>query len=302
MAHGESSEIAVVIPSFNQGRFLRDCIGSLERQSYSQWRALVIDDASTDGASPALAEAARSARVDVRLLPKNMGVSRVRNLGWKWSRGATFTLFVDADDLLDGTYCERLVAALAADSGAGAAFGTQYAFRDDNFNGARAYWPEREPNWKAPLEQSVLPGGGVLFRAAALADAGGWRKTLSSLYEDWELGVRILSAGWRLSWVADARYYYRRHAGAALVNWDEGKAALFRARMVRYHGHLLSEPGTLRDYLRRFVVPEVAASLRYGRWWSALRLACEAGPRAWPGLALEIFSRITHRPKGRLGR
>jgi GT2 family glycosyltransferase len=85
---------------------------------------------------------------------------------------------------------------------------------------------------------------------------------MSSLFEDWELGIQLLSAGWRLNWVPEARYFYRRHGAAALESWSERKSALFRARLLRHHRRRIEREIGATKYLRIHVAPILAAGIR----------------------------------------
>jgi glycosyltransferase involved in cell wall biosynthesis len=87
--------VSVIIPCFNQARFLTDSLTSVTRQSYSHCEIVVVDDGSTDD----VAEVARRfAGVRCIHLP-NRGTADARNRGLRESRGR-FVLFLDADDRL----------------------------------------------------------------------------------------------------------------------------------------------------------------------------------------------------------
>ncbi|HEU5148696.1 MAG TPA: glycosyltransferase [Chryseosolibacter sp.] len=87
--------ITVIIPCFNQGRFLADAITSVQRQTYSNVEIVVIDDGSCDDTE----KVARSF-VNVRYhWQSNAGLSAARNAGIKRSNGS-YLVFLDADDVL----------------------------------------------------------------------------------------------------------------------------------------------------------------------------------------------------------
>ena len=99
----ESSLISVVIPAYNAGCFLPDCLDSLVKQKYTNWEAVLVDDGSTDDS---LAICEEYARKDSRIRvfhKENGGVSRARNYGIEKARGGWIT-FMDADDTISSDY------------------------------------------------------------------------------------------------------------------------------------------------------------------------------------------------------
>lgn len=88
------SSLTVVIPCFNQGRFLPSAIRSVEEQCYESLETIVVDDGSSDDT----AEVARVA--GTRLIRQaNLGVGAARNAGLNAAAGE-FLIFLDADDEL----------------------------------------------------------------------------------------------------------------------------------------------------------------------------------------------------------
>ena len=88
-----SASVTVVIPCFNQARFLRDAIESARTGSV-QPDVIVVDDGSTDD-TRAVAEAAGAACIR----QTNQGVVAARNRGLASARGDLIA-FLDADDTL----------------------------------------------------------------------------------------------------------------------------------------------------------------------------------------------------------
>src|SRR6185503_10394131 len=87
--------VSIIIPCYNQGRYLGDAIESVLRQSYRRLEIIVVDDGSTDDSS----QVARKYS-DVKLRrQENRGFSRARNAGLEASRG-DYLVFLDADDRL----------------------------------------------------------------------------------------------------------------------------------------------------------------------------------------------------------
>ena len=91
---GTLPTISVVIPCYNQARYLADAIRSVREQTHQPIECIVVDDGSTDRTSEVAAEL--GARV---LHQPNGGVSAARNAGLSAARGE-LVVFLDADDVL----------------------------------------------------------------------------------------------------------------------------------------------------------------------------------------------------------
>jgi len=87
--------VSVVIPCYNQGRFLPEAIQSVKDQTYPNIEIIVVNDGSTDCTD----ESAKSFTGIKYFEQGNLGLPNARNRGMKESQGKYVT-FLDADDLL----------------------------------------------------------------------------------------------------------------------------------------------------------------------------------------------------------
>ncbi|MDO4296137.1 MAG: glycosyltransferase family 2 protein [bacterium] len=90
-------QISIVIPVYNQELYLADTLQCLLKQTFSNWEAIWIDDASTDG-SGAFLDSFTDPRMRVIHLPQNIGVAQARNSGVRAAKGR-YLAFLDADDI-----------------------------------------------------------------------------------------------------------------------------------------------------------------------------------------------------------
>lgn len=100
--------ISVIVPVYQAEKFLRDCVESVRRQTFSDWELLLVDDGCTDG-SPALCDelAREDDRIRVFHKERNSGVSETRNVGLDHVRG-TYIAFLDSDDQYEPQCLETL--------------------------------------------------------------------------------------------------------------------------------------------------------------------------------------------------
>lgn len=91
--------ISIIIPVYNAEKYLRQCLESIQQQTYPDWEAILVDDGSSDGSAAICDEyAQKDGRFRV-VHQQNGGVSRARNKGLQLAKGGWVT-FVDADDRL----------------------------------------------------------------------------------------------------------------------------------------------------------------------------------------------------------
>ena len=100
-------KISVIIPVYNGERYIAQCLENVLCQSHRDLEIIVVDDGSTDATA---ATAARYPSVRVISQP-NGGLSVARNKGIEAATGE-YIHFLDVDDLLNGSYYERMADAI----------------------------------------------------------------------------------------------------------------------------------------------------------------------------------------------
>lgn len=112
-------KISVIIPNYNYGRFLRECIDSVLHQGEEDLEVLVVDNGSTDETPSVLAAITdprlRTYRID------RCGAGGGRNYGLERARGE-FIAFLDADDRWRPSKLKLQVDLMMAEPSVGAVF------------------------------------------------------------------------------------------------------------------------------------------------------------------------------------
>ena len=107
--------ISLIIPAYNIGKYLDDCLYSLYRKTYQNCEAVVVDDGSTDETPEICDEwSYKDERVKV-IHQKNSGVSIARNTALKNISG-DIVGFVDGDDLLTDNALEVVAKCFSDDT------------------------------------------------------------------------------------------------------------------------------------------------------------------------------------------
>ena len=183
--------VSVVVPCFNQARFLGDAIESALSQTHERVEVVVVDDGSTDGTAGVAA-----AYPDVRLVRQaNAGLAAARNAGLAASGGA-YVAFLDADDRLRPEAVAAGLACFAAHPESTFVSGdhvrTDAEGREIPKPGAGDVGPD--PYLSLLRGNYVGMHAAVLYRRGPLVAAGGFDEALA-VAEDYDLYLRLARDG-----------------------------------------------------------------------------------------------------------
>lgn len=317
------SRVDVIVPCYNYGRYLRDCLASIGSQGGVDLRVLILDDASTDETPRVAAElAANDPRIAWRRHDRNRGHIATYNEGIDWASG-DYLLLISADDLLTPGALGRAATLLDGHPEVGLVYGEQVVFRSEPPalvpNPSIGSGASIQPGWAflddlCATGSNPVPTPSVVVRTRIQKAIGGYRPDLphtADLY-NW-LAVASRSSVARL----DAYQAYKRihdtnmqHAftSADLLDLTERLNA-FTSFLKAAHAPL-DAPGRLERSARRAVASQafwaaVAAfdrgdeaacqplldfclandpGLRNTRPWARLQWKRRMGPRVWGAL------------------
>ena len=101
--------VSIIIPVYNQEKFVRRSLDSCMKQTLSDIEIIVVNDGSDDATPQIIEELASQDKRIVVIHKKNGGPGLARNAGLEAARGQ-FVGFVDSDDYADHRMFEKMVA------------------------------------------------------------------------------------------------------------------------------------------------------------------------------------------------
>ena len=101
-------KVSFIVPSYNYGRYITQCVESIQNQTYHNVEILIINDGSTDNSKQVIDELAAKDNRIIAIHTTNKGVSSARNVGINNSTG-DYLVFVDADDFLAPDYASYML-------------------------------------------------------------------------------------------------------------------------------------------------------------------------------------------------
>lgn len=182
--------VAVLLPVYNAGKFLRECLDSVLAQTFTDFELVACDDASTDDSLSILDEyAKRDRRVRVLKNPENLGIASTRNrLFAAIPEDREYIALMDSDDVCFPDRLERQLEFLENHPEVGGV-GSSLEIIDENSRctGFRSY-----PAFPAEIRRvmplrNVIAQPSMMLRRKAVADIGGYDPecVCCSDYEYW---------------------------------------------------------------------------------------------------------------------
>lgn len=203
--------IAVIIPCFKQAEFIVETIDSVVAQSFPPLCIIVVDDSSPDGCADV---AMRHLRKDVaarrssqrRALQswlnlsldvmesctddvlttagESRGVAAARNRALRQAT-TTWVCCLDGDDVIDASYFEEAMRAVAKDATINLVYANQEFFGE-------SHWRWDVPEWspQAAVAAGPLPVMTVMRRSLWASTPHGFDEVLPMGHEDWSLWLQ----------------------------------------------------------------------------------------------------------------
>ena len=229
--------VSVVIPVYNSGAFLRECIDSLLSQTETDCEFIFVNDGSTDDSREIIVSYQQNDGRIHLINQENHGVSVARNNGIAAANGE-FLAFVDADDTIDPDMLETLYKAGVA-SGADIIVSNFITEQDGQSIVSKSPFETGKLFAKDEIETRIFP---FMLQFDALNSAANkmYRRDLiaknsvqfpqgQKLGEDAIFNLRAMAQASGVIFTDYAGYRYREVAGSAtrnIIEKDYFKTAL----------------------------------------------------------------------------
>jgi glycosyltransferase involved in cell wall biosynthesis len=274
----EGGKVSVVVPCYNQARFLGEALESVLSQGYTDFEIIVVDDGSKDGTQEVAAGYAKE-NSRVRLISQeNRGLAAARNRGLAEARGK-YVVFLDSDDRLVGGALEVGVRELEAHPECAFVSGI---CRKITANGSVVPGWEQFRVMDDPylelLRSCPVYVPAVMYRRSVFDAVGGFDTSYRAA-EDYDLYYRIVErfpVYCHDTLVAEIRRHEANMTRDRTLMLKFNMAALRTQRKrvkedARYKQAYRVGERLWRDWHGAPVVNQVRAHLLEGRWWQGLK-------------------------------
>ncbi len=210
--------VSVIVISFNNRKYVDNCLGALLKQTYRDFEVIVIDNASVDGTADYIEEHYPQARL-IRA-GDNLGFGGGNNLGAANARGK-YLAFINMDTQAEPDWLDPLVTMLEENPDVGLATSKLLLIDEpDRINtcgndihlAGFAYlrgWQERASALGWPADVASVSGAAFMISRALFEELGGFDEMFNPAYvEDTDLSMRARLLGYRCRYVPQSVIYH----------------------------------------------------------------------------------------------
>lgn len=217
-------EVYILLLTYNQKSHTLECIKSLKKLDYSNYKIIVVDNGSSDG----IADEIYKLYPEIILLRSkiNLGCAAGRNLGIRYfldHTTADFLFFLDNDTEVDNGLLKELVKVASETSADVFGMKVYYKGEPDKFwfaGGGRINWPKGSfydsgqggidnGQFDKAKEIDSIPGGFTFIKREVLDKVGGLDERYFIYYEDPDWCLRVRKAGFKMAFAPKAKVWHK---------------------------------------------------------------------------------------------
>jgi len=234
--------ISVILPTFNEGKYLSEALDSIINQTFSDFEIIVIDDGSVDNTQGILKNyLKKDRRIRVIRNESNLGIANSLNIGIMEAKNEWIAR-MDGDDI---SYPQRFEKQINYLSNHPEIDVLSTGIEGINETGGvlfRKTLPEKHSLlcWETPFALAAFHGT-VMMRTNKVRSVGGYSQ--EALLEDVELWTRLIQIA-RFATIPDILYQYRRSRDELKQKIQKRKElsnTIYRKYISRILGRNISE-------------------------------------------------------------
>lgn len=229
-----STLVSIIVPCFNQAKYLLETVESVISQTYTNWECIIINDGSSDNTKEVALDLIKRDQRIYFINQVNQGVCMARNNAINKSKGK-YILCLDADDLISPNFLVETVKLIEQNDDIKVATSTVCFFgRRKGKLIPKSYSLEK----LLAHNQLVVTS---LFRRSDFDRVGGFSNSMREGFEDWDFWIRMIKDGGKIECAEDAVFYYRLLRSSRNSNIDNEKESRLRFKLWNNHKELYSK-------------------------------------------------------------
>ena len=207
--------ISIVIPSFNQGKYIEQTIVSIIEQSYKKVEIIIIDAASTDETVAVIKKYEQY--IAYWVSEPDRGQSHAINKGLEKCNGEVFN-WINSDDYLEPGALQNIATLFGENNDVQVVCGFTRCFFDEDNSTSHEYRMGVKPTVAETISLVEMNQPGSFYRTNIVKEFGGVNESLRYVFDD-ELWFRFLCKyGIENIYLTDKRFaHFRLHGSSKSV-------------------------------------------------------------------------------------
>ena len=229
-------KFSIVIPCYNNFRFLEETINSCLNQTYKNFEIILVDDGSSSDIEPYI----EKFKNQIKLIKKqNGGQGSARNLGIRNSSGQ-WIVPLDSDDTIPENFLEIALKNISDENdiivSSQIHINANGALTGGNFTSMIACVPGYMN--ASIISTNIVGSNTSVFSRKIFNIIDGYEEHDRKIFEDWDLWTKAFFAGANFKGDANLKYFYRLHDKNEWVGNQDSSEMLAR---VEYHKKMVIE-------------------------------------------------------------
>jgi len=220
----EMSLVSVVIPCYNQGRYIDECIKSVLSQTYPSVEIIIVNDGSNDSFTKARLNEIKEKYKKVQIIDIiNSGVSVARNVGIEKAHGK-YILPLDGDDKISEDYIFRCMEVFNKRNVDIVYCIGQY------FGDKKGLWPLIEYSSKEIIKANMVFCS-AMFKKEDWQDCNGYNENMVDGLEDWDFWLSMTERNKTFYRVNEVHFYYRiksKSRNTNMLDYEKRKRTILK--------------------------------------------------------------------------
>lgn len=220
----EEKSVAVIVVNWNNAQDTIDCVSSLKKINYKNFKVFLVDNGSTDGSLEKLRPFADE-NIEIIETGKNLGFSGGNNVAVEKALAEKFDfiLLLNNDTTVNPDFLSELVRVAEGDPKIGIV-GSKIYFYDNPkriwYGGGKFTWfgggrhlqyeeIDKNPEESNPKETGYMTGCSFLIKSEVVRKIGGLDERFFLYYEDTDWSLSAKEVGYKIVYAPSSKVYHK---------------------------------------------------------------------------------------------
>ena len=242
--NSDQPKVSIIMPAKNAGKYIAECLSSIQRQTFSFWELIIVNDHSTDN-TVSIIENACSSDSRIKLYHnKGNGIIPALQLALSFARGIYITR-MDADDIMPDNKLQLMVEAISTAPEKTIVTGlVKYISEFQVSEGYKKYeqWlnerVQHNDHWKWVYRECVIASPNWLIRKEELLEGNGFDNL--TYPEDYDHVLKWYDQGFQIKPINKVTLLWREHPERTSRNSDHyNQESFFQLKLKHFIKHQL---------------------------------------------------------------